>query len=146
MRYSLPTVLLLSLLLAACGKDQPAAPVEPATSAEAGTVATAEPGIDPISGLKMTGDWQIVRSACTACHSGKQITQQRGTAEQWLGMIRWMQEKQNLWQFDSQTEEKIVSYLAENYPPSESQRRAALAASLMPPNPYKSRNGSETSL
>jgi hypothetical protein len=52
-------------------------------------------------------------------------------------MIRWMQEKQNLWQFDPVTEEKIVNYLAENYPPSKSQRRVALAANLMPPNPYK---------
>ena len=64
------------------------------------------------------------------------ITQQRGTAEQWLSMIRWMQKKQNLWQFDPVTEEKIVSYLAENYPPGRSQRRAALAPDLMPPNPY----------
>jgi hypothetical protein len=135
MRYALPTLLLLSLLLGACGKDQPAAPVEPVASAQSGT--TAEPQLDPVSGLKMTGDWQIVRSACTACHSGKQITQQRGTAQQWLGMIRWMQEKQNLWQFDPVTEEKIVNYLAENYPPSKSQRRVALAANLMPPNPYK---------
>jgi pyruvate/2-oxoacid:ferredoxin oxidoreductase beta subunit len=89
------------------------------------------------TGLKMAGDWQIVRTNCVACHSGKLITQQRGTAQQWLTMIRWMQEKQNLWQFDPVTEEKIIGYLAEYYPPGKSQRRAALPADLMPPNPYK---------
>ena len=141
MRYALASLLLLGLLLGACGKDQPAAPVEqPATSAKSGT--TAEPELDPISGLKMTGDWQIVRSACTACHSGKQITQQRGSAQQGLGMIRWMQEKQNLWQFDPVTEEKIINYLAENYPPRKSQRRAALSPEMMPPNPYSPPPGS----
>ena len=135
MRYALQTIMLLGLLLGGCGKDEPAAPVDPAAlSAQSGM--TADPEIDPVSGLKMTGDWRIVRSACTVCHSGKQITQQRGSAEQWLSMIRWMQKKQNLWQFDRVTEEKIINYLAENYPPSKSQRRAALSRDLMPPNPY----------
>jgi cytochrome c5 len=134
MRNALAILALLCLLLGACGRDEPAAPAEPAPTAD--TVAGTEPGIDPVSGLRMTGDWQIVRSACTACHSGKQITQQRGTADQWLSMIRWMQEKQNLWQFDPVTEEKIINYLAANYPPSRSQRRAQLSGDLLPPNPY----------
>ena len=139
MRYAIAPALLIGLLLGACGSDDPPATAEPTPSDTA--VATAAPELDPISGLKMTGDWQIVRSACTACHSGKQITQQRGTAEQWLGMIRWMQEKQNLWQFDAVTEEKIINYLAENYPPRQSQRRAALSPDMMPPNPYKPGEG-----
>jgi hypothetical protein len=92
--------------------------------------------LDPYSGLKMTGDWQLVLGNCIACHSPKLITQQRGTRDQWLHMIRWMQEKQNLWQFEPEVEDKIVSYLAENYPPSEDQRRAAIPPDLMPPNPY----------
>ena len=132
MRWLLATVALLSLLLGACDRDERAAPVESAPAADAAM----EPEIDPVSGLKMTGDWQLVRGACTACHSGKQITQQRGTAEQWLAMIRWMQEKQNLWQFDPVTEEKIINYLAENYPPRKSQRRAPLSGDQLPPNPY----------
>ena len=132
MRWLLATLALLSLLLGACGRDEQAAPIEPSTAAEA----SAEPEIDPVSGLKMTGDWQLVRGACTACHSGKQITQQRGTADQWLAMIRWMQEKQNLWQFDPLTEKKIINYLAENYPPRKSQRRAPLSGDQLPPNPY----------
>ena len=84
----------------------------------------------------MTGDWEVVRAACTACHSAKLITQQQGTAKQWLTMIRWMQKKQNLWQFDPVTEEKIINYLAENYPPGDAQRRAALPPDMLPPNPY----------
>jgi cytochrome c5 len=133
MPRALATATLLALLLGACGKEAPPVPAEPPPQSD---VAAAEPGLDPLSGLKMTGDWEIVRANCVACHSGKLITQQRGTAAQWLSMIRWMQKKQNLWQFDPVTEEKIVNYLAENYPPGRSQRRAALAPDLMPPNPY----------
>ena len=92
--------------------------------------------LDPMSGLKMTGDWEIVRANCIACHSPKLITQQRGSAAQWLNMIRWMQAKQNLCQFDADTEDKIVSYLADNYPPQDDRRRAAIPPDLMPPNPY----------
>ena len=92
--------------------------------------------IDPFSGLKKTGDWQLVLGNCIACHSPKLVTQQRGTREQWLHMIRWMQEKQNLWQFEPEIEDRILTYLAENYPPREDQRRAAIPRDLMPPNPY----------
>jgi hypothetical protein len=97
----------------------------------------AEPDTDPLTGLKMAGDWEVVRNNCIACHSTRLITQQRGTAEQWLGMIRWMQAKQNLWEFDPETESRIVAYLAEYYPPREDSRRAAIPPDLMPPNPYQ---------
>ena len=138
MRQLLAMLVPFVLLLGGCGSDE-LPPAEPATSADA--VPGAAPELDPISGLKMTGDWRIVRSACTACHSGKQITQQRGTAEQWLSMIRWMQAKQNLWQFDQVTEGKIIAYLAENYPPAKSQRRALLSGDQLPPNPYATSGG-----
>ena len=92
--------------------------------------------IDPATGLKMAGDWEVVRNHCIACHSPKLITQQSGSAKQWLNMIRWMQEKQNLWQFDPETEKKIIGYLAENYPPQEDRRRAPIPTDLMPPNPH----------
>ena len=123
-----------ALLFSACSKQESA----PEPVAEPEPVVASEPKLDPVTGLKMTGDWEIVRASCTACHSPKLITQQRGTAQQWLTMIRWMQEKQNLWQFDPATEEKIITYLAENYPPSDAQRRMALSPDLMPPNPYSS--------
>lgn len=92
--------------------------------------------LDAFTGLKMSGDWELVRNNCIACHSLKLITQQRGSAAQWLNMIRWMQEKQNLWQFAPDTEARIVGYLADNYPPEADRRRSAIPPDLMPPNPY----------
>ncbi|MCP4300326.1 MAG: hypothetical protein GY783_07060 [Gammaproteobacteria bacterium] len=103
---------------------------------EPAAAVAAEPEIDPVTGFKMRGDWELVRGNCTACHSAKLITQQRGTPQQWLTMIRWMQKKQNLWQFDPGTESRIIAYLSENYPPEAARRRAAIPPDLMPPNPY----------
>jgi len=127
------------LFLAACAQDEapPAVEAEASAAPAAAPVERPEPPIDPDSGLKMAENWELVKATCTACHSAKQVTQQRGTAEQWLSMIRWMQKKQNLWQFDPVTEDKIITYLAENYAPSAAQRRAALSPDLMPPNPYR---------
>ena len=129
----LVAVLAAACLVTACSSDdeplEPAAPPQP-------LVVDAEPAVDPQTGFVMTGDWELVRANCTACHSAKLITQQRGTAQQWLTMIRWMQKKQNLCQFDPATEEKIIAYLADNYPPSDAPRRAALPPDMMPPNPY----------
>ena len=102
----------------------------------AGSASGQDVELDPMSGLKMNGDWEIVRANCIACHSPKLITQQRGSEAQWLHMIRWMQAKQNLWQFDPDTESRIVTYLAENYPPQDDRRRMAIPQHLMPPNPY----------
>ncbi len=96
-----------------------------------------EPALDAFTGLKMAGDWELVRNNCVACHSAKLVTQQRGSKEQWLKMIRWMQKSQNLWQFDPDTEARIITYLAEYYPPREQSRRAPIAAELMPSNPYR---------
>ena len=128
------SLLWLALVLLIGCSEQEAADDTPDSAAE--KVVTAQAEIDPVTGLKMTGDWELVRGNCTACHSSKLITQQRGTAEQWLAMIRWMQKKQNLWQFDPDTENRIVAYLAENYPPDAARRRAAIPPELMPPNPY----------
>ncbi len=87
--------------------------------------AAAAQEIDPVSGLKMTGDWELVRNNCSACHSTRLITQQSGDSEQWLKLIRWMQAEQNLWQFDADTEARIIRYLGENYAPRSAQRSAA---------------------
>lgn len=106
----------------------------------AGRIAFAQdPELDAFTGFKMSGDWELVRNNCIACHSTKLITQQHGSASQWLDIIRWMQAKQNLWQFDTNTEERIVAYLAENYPPQADRRRVAISPELMPPNPFTSR-------
>ena len=101
-----------------------------------GQAIAADPELDAFTGLKKTGDWELVRNNCVSCHSAKLITQQSGTESHWLGLIRWMQEKQNLWQFEPETEKKIISYLAENYPPQADRRRAPIPPDLMPPNPY----------
>ena len=133
---AIASTLAVALLFAACSREK--APSEPVTAPQ--PVASAETAIDPATGFKMTGDWEIVRANCVACHSSKLITQQRGSAQQWLTMIRWMQKKQNLWAFDPLTEEKIITYLADNYPPSDAERRAAIPPELMPPNPYSLEN------
>ena len=99
-------------------------------------VSAAEPDTDPATGLKLAPDWELVRNNCIAWHSLKLVTQQRGDEAHWLKMIRWMQESQNLWQFDPDTEARIVHYLATNYPPSKDRRRAPIPDDLMPPNPY----------
>lgn len=145
MRSLITALCWVSLLLIACGK-KPAEEQEAAKAPTAAVVADAATGndrpaveemqIDPATGFKMGGDWQLVRAHCTGCHSAKLITQQRGTAQQWLALIRWMQETQNLWKFDADTESRIITYLAENYPPDEARRRAAIPRALMPPNPY----------
>ena len=108
-----------------------------------GQALAAEPELDPFTGLRMTGDWEVVRNNCVACHSAKLITQQSGSESHWLGLIRWMQAKQNLWQFEPETEQRIIGYLAENYPPREQSRRAALPPELMPPNPYAPKSTSD---
>ena len=128
---SLPWLALV--LVVGCSKQEA---VDDTPDSAPKKVVTAEAELDPVTGLKMTGDWELVRGNCTACHSSKLITQQRGTAEQWLAMIRWMQKKQNLWPFDPDTENRIIAYLAENYPPDAARRRAAIPRELMPPNPY----------
>jgi hypothetical protein len=108
----------------------------------ANTMLAANTETDAATGLKMAENWELVRNNCIACHSLKLVTQQRGTAAQWLTVIRWMQDKQNLWQFEPETEARIINYLAENYPPRADQRRTAISPQLMPENPYDARRGS----
>ena len=133
---SIAAALAIALLVAACSQQEAA--TEPAVAPAPN--AAAEPSLDPVTGLKMSDNWEIVRAHCTGCHSARLITQQRGSAEQWLVMIRWMQKKQNLWQFEPDTENRIIAYLAANYPPSDAQRRAAIPPDLMPLNPYSLEN------
>jgi len=75
---------------------------------------------------------EIVSQTCIPCHSLKLVTQNRADREGWLSMIRWMQEKQGLWQL-GENEEKILDYLSTYYGPTKSFRRAPLPAELMPP-------------
>ncbi len=96
---------------------------------------------DPDSGLIVDEHWQLVKTHCSACHSPKLVTQNRGNRQNWLEMIRWMQETQGLWQFDAATETAILDYLENNYAPQAASRRARIIRSLMPVNPYASETG-----
>ncbi len=87
---------------------------------------------DKDSGLIMAPGWETVKGNCTACHSTKFITGQRGDRETWKAMIRWMQKTQGLWQMPSETEATILDYLAANYPPDKASRRSNLPLNLMP--------------
>ena len=121
----------ITVLLFAAVPFNPAAAEQPSQ---------AEPDVqiklDAESGLKIAPGWETVKANCTACHSAKFITGQRGDRNTWLEMIRWMQNTQGLWPLDHNTEETILSYLASQYPPSRLGRRANLPAAALPPNPW----------
>jgi cytochrome c5 len=87
---------------------------------------------DKATGLIMAPGWEVIRGNCTACHSARFITTQRGDRATWESMIRWMQKTQGLWQFPIEMETTILDYLATNYPPGKPSRRANLPVYLLP--------------
>ena len=87
---------------------------------------------DAATGLIKNPGWLQVRANCGGCHSHALVTSQRADRQTWLDIIRWMQETQNLWLFDPDTEAQILDYLADNYPPHPNRRRAPIPPSLMP--------------
>ena len=90
---------------------------------------------DEATGLIISPGWDEVRIHCGGCHSHALVTGQRADRRTWLDIIRWMQETQNLWQFDRETEGRILDYLAANYPPQERRRRAPIPPRLLPNPP-----------
>lgn len=70
--------------------------------------------IDPASGFIKAEGWETVKGTCTACHSSRLVIQNRGNKSVWLERIRWMQQKQGLWNLGP-AEPVILNYLAENY-------------------------------
>jgi hypothetical protein len=88
---------------------------------------------DPATGLVMDENWQIVAAHCGACHSTRLVTQNRGSRQTWLQMIRWMQDSQGLWPFNEPTETMLLDYLEKHYGPLAASRRQPLPAELMPP-------------
>lgn len=96
---------------------------------------------DPQTGMVIAADWELARNNCIVCHSPQQFLRQRGTRATWQSVIDWMQKEQGLtWLVDPATEEKILTYLAENYAPEAGKyRRAPIPATQMPPNPYVSK-------
>ena len=87
---------------------------------------------DKETGLVISSGWDLVRVHCGGCHSHKIVTSQRADRQPWLSMIRWMQETQNLWDFDSTTEDIMLDYLAREYPPDINRRRQPILPNLMP--------------
>lgn len=82
-------------------------------------------GVHVPSGLIADEGYDLVLSNCTACHSVKLVTQNKGTEEDWKSIIKWMQETQNLWDL-GENESPLVKYLAKNYGPTKKSRRANL--------------------
>ena len=102
---------------------QKAAPERPAAAAPPDEGITN--GVHIASGLVVAEGFETVKATCTACHSGKLVTQNRATREGWEDLIRWMQQTQGLWELGDQ-EKIILDYLAANYAPEETGRRAHL--------------------
>lgn len=97
----------------------------------------AEPPLDPLSGMKLADNWELVRTHCTVCHSPQQYLRQKGTQSTWSDTIDWMQKSGGLWPLDTDTRSKIITYLAENYGPDQAFRRAPIPGNLLPKNPYQ---------
>ncbi len=95
--------------------------------------------LDSVTGMKMAGDWELVRNNCIVCHSAQQFLRQKGTLVTWTEIVQWMQKDGGLWPLQPELEKKILTYLAENYGPSDAYRRAPIPATLMPTNPYESK-------
>ena len=89
-------------------------------------IGTIEDGIHLATGFKDDDGLPLVIASCTPCHSAKLVTQNRATKEGWIGIIRWMQETQNLWDL-GENEDLITTYLAKNYGPEEKGRRDVLS-------------------
>ncbi|MDJ1495613.1 hypothetical protein QNI19_21925 [Cytophagaceae bacterium DM2B3-1] len=86
------------------------------------TVQDSIPKLDSTTGLKIAPGFDMVRAQCTACHSSRLILQYRATREGWKERIRWMQQKQNLWDL-GENEPIILDYLAKNYGPEKKEVR-----------------------
>lgn len=90
------------------------------------------PGGEPGNMLVDDEGWELVYAHCSACHSLRLVAAQRGDRNTWLRLIRWMQDTQNLWQIDPAVEAQILDYLASNYAPRPTARRAPLPEHLLP--------------
>ncbi len=87
-----------------------------------------ENSLDPDSGLRIDPNLMLVKANCTACHSSKLITMNRMSRERWKETIRWMQEKQNLWDL-GESEPLVLDYLEKYYAPEpQATRRKNLEA------------------
>ncbi|NND44558.1 MAG: hypothetical protein HKN58_04490 [Xanthomonadales bacterium] len=56
----------------------------------------------------------LVQAHCSGCHSLALVAQNRMTRQGWQDTIRWMQEKQGLWDLGP-AEQAILDHLEQNY-------------------------------
>lgn len=105
-------------------RSQPSA-VGTSTPKASGMEAEVREGIHQPTGLIADAGYELVVTNCTACHASDIIINNRFTADGWVNVIRWMQERQNLWDLGAK-EGAIVDYLARNYAPKAQGRRKNL--------------------
>lgn len=81
----------------------------------AATDHAAAPALDQaVESAKIDSGAELVKAHCSACHSLALVSQNRMTRDGWINTIRWMQEKQGLWDL-GEAEEPILDYLGKNY-------------------------------
>lgn len=104
----------------------------------AASAAEDKTALDPVTGMKIAPNWEIVRNHCIVCHSSATFLRQRATEANWTSTLEWMQKYGGLWKLDPAVQKTIVQYLAANYGPGDATnyRRAPVPAILMPLNPY----------
>lgn len=81
--------------------------------------------IDGESGLVIDHGFSVIKAQCGSCHSTKLVAQNNLSRQGWLELIRWMQDKQNLWDLGDQ-ESIVLDYLEKNFGPKNNGRRKKL--------------------
>lgn len=99
------------LLIAGLAGCTPAAELQLAAVTEQPAATTLEQVSDSPT---MDRGAELVEAHCSACHSLSMIAQNRMSRENWKSTIRWMQEKQGLWDLGD-SERIILDYLERNH-------------------------------
>ncbi|MGI9249756.1 MAG: hypothetical protein ACR2PR_00930 [Pseudohongiellaceae bacterium] len=91
--------------------------------------------LDQATGLIIAEGWQDVQANCTECHSALLITQNSGSRAVWESRLLWMRETQGMDELGVTLENRILDYLATNYPQQQATRRRNLPVLLLPVSP-----------
>ena len=79
-------------------------------------VALSATEIDSTTGLILDEGLGDVKENCTVCHTGRFVVINGGDKEFWKKKIYIMQNAYGLWKIDKDKEERMLNYLAKNYP------------------------------
>lgn len=74
---------------------------------------------DSTTGLIIDEGLGDVKENCTVCHTGRFVVVNGGDKEFWKKKIYIMQNAYGLWKIDKEKEERMLNYLAKNYPKKE---------------------------